>query len=447
MDLLVTDARLWDGTGAPVAEGVDIHVRDGRIEAVGPDLPVPEGARVIEANGATVIPGLVDAHVHLAYDPGAALRNDPDSLHPTLLAHHLRAYLACGVTTVLDPAIPADEVRLVRETLEKGAGPRFLTLGPPLSPAGGYVSVVIPEFPSVSTPADVERMLDENAALGVAGVKLTYEDGLLRPIWPTYSEEMQAAIVAGTDARGLRRFVHAMTVEEQEIALEGLRPHAFVHPPDKHDPEHAKRVADAGVPVMSTLAVLGVLEYGWDPDMLDDPLLQLTVPEVELETADDPELVRDFEKRMIRSASPRIGGAAGLAASFAFRRGPVEKRVQAQSEAVLGLHEAGATVVMGSDSGNWPVMPYEFHGPTSIVEVEMLGRAGLTNEEALLAATRNAAQLLAPDGDFGTVTIGKAADFLVVDGDPLTDLEALRSLRYTVRGGEAKTPAEWMAAP
>lgn len=446
MDLIVVEARLWDGTGAPVQEGVDLWVQDGRIVSIGPDLAVPEGARVIDARGATVIPGLVDAHVHLGFDPGAGLRDDPASLHATLLAHHLRAYLACGVTTVLDAAIPADEVRRVREALREGPGPRFLTLGPPLSPTGGYVSVVIPTFPSVATPAEVERLLDENVALGVDGVKLTLEDGLLRPVWPTYAEDVQAAIVAGTDARGLRRYVHAMTVEEQGLALDGLAPYAFVHPPDEHDPAHAARVASSGAYVVSTLGVLDVMEYAQHPERLDDPLLRLTVPEIELRTAGDAAAVRTFKRRMIETTLPRLRPLSGLLAAVAFGPRSLEARVRRQSEAVRGLHDVGVPIVMGSDSGNWPVIPFEFHGPSSIREVELLGRAGLTPEEALLASTRDAARMLGPDAAFGTLEVGRAADFLVVEGDPLTDLRALRTLRYAVRDGDARTPAEWMQA-
>ncbi len=447
MDLLVTHARLWDGTGSAVQADVDVWVHDGRIAAIGSGLPVPEGARIVEARGATVLPGLVDAHVHLAFDPGAALRGDPAELHPTLLAHHLRAYLACGVTTVLDPAIPEAEARLVADTLAGGApGPRFLTLGVPFSPAGGYPAVVIPSFPSVASPAEVEAVMDTNVSLGVVGVKLTVEDGLVRPVWPLYTDQVRAAVLAGAAARDLPVYVHAMTVAEQGLALD-LDPHALVHPPDRLDDELVARAAASGVWVMTTLSPLDANRFAFHAQALDEPLVASTVPPIELATAADPELVREYEKRMIRTALPGLSPFAGLLASVVFREGPVEKRLRRTEEALRALHAAGVPLVMGSDSGNWPVIPFEFHGPTSIRELERLGAAGFAPEEVLLMATRNPARMLADDADFGTLEVGHVADLLIVDGDPLTDLGALRSLRLTVRAGDARTPSEWMRGP
>ncbi len=150
---------------------------------------------------------------------------------------------------------------------------------------------------------------------------------------------------------------------------------------------------------------------------------------------------------MIRTAAPRIGGLAGLAVRVAFREGAVEKRIRHTEEALLALHAAGVPLVMGSDSGNWPIIPFEFHGPTSIRELERLGMAGFTPEQALMMATGTPARMLGSEAEFGMLTVGSAADFLVVDGDPLADLGALRSIRLTVRAGEARSPAEWMATP
>lgn len=98
---------------------------------------------------------------------------------------------------------------------------------------------------------------------------------------------------------------------------------------------------------------------------------------------------------------------------------------------------------MGSDAGNWPIIPFLFHGPTSIRELELIGLAGFTPAEALTAATRTPAEMLGLQSEIGGIRVGGIADLVVVDGDPLADLTALRHLRWTVRAGDARTPAEW----
>lgn len=445
ISLLILHATLWDGTGAPEYQA-DILVQDGLIAAIGQNLVAPEGARVLDASGATVIPGLVDAHVHLPLDPGARFRQTTPEEHAALLDAHLRAYLACGVTSILDPAIVPEELALVRSHLAAGVpGPRFLTLGTPISPKGGYVAVVIPAFPSVSTPAELDAALDLVASQDTVGVKTTLEPGFGRPIWPVYSPELREQIRTGAAARGLTIYTHAMSAETQRMAIDELGARVLVHPLSHPDAEFAQYAAEREVTEISTLAVVDSFRTGWSPERLDDPLVRLVVPPVELATARDPKVVRAFEREFVHTALPRLPqwGALirlGLRASV----GPTLRK---QMAALRQLADAGVPIVMGSDSGNWPVIPYEFHGPTSLREMELLGEAGFSPAEVLTAATLAPARMMGIEAEQGTLEVGKVADLLIVDGDPLTDLGALRHLRYTVRAGEAKTPQEWAAAP
>ena len=101
-------------------------------------------------------------------------------------------------------------------------------------------------------------------------------------------------------------------------------------------------------------------------------------------------------------------------------------------------------IVAGSDSGNWPIVPYQFHGPTSVREIELLGAAGFTPAEALAAATRVPATMLGLEPEIGTIQVGKHADMIIMRGDPLQDLRALRTLEWVVKDGVARTPAQWM---
>ena len=92
----------------------------------------------------------------------------------------------------------------------------------------------------------------------------------------------------------------------------------------------------------------------------------------------------------------------------------------------------------------WPDAIFHFHGVQTPREVELIGGAGLTAMEAIQAATIQSARMLRVDDEIGTVEVGKRADLVIVGGDPLADLRALRDVRWTVRDGVARTPEEWM---
>ncbi len=439
--LLLIHAALWDGTGAPIQEDTQILLVDGRIAAIADDLSAQAeaaGARTLDLTGLTVLPGLIDAHVHLSMDPGAAWRQDSPAEHREALSAHLRAYLACGVTTVLDPAVLPDDLALIRATLDAGApGPRYLPLGTPFSPPGGYVASVIDGFPSVATPADVEAQLNEAAGQALSGIKVTMEDGFYAPIWPMHSDAILEAIQTGAAARDLPVYVHAISPDEQQRALDTLSPRAMVHPLDRPDRRTISALAAAGVYEITTLATAGMMRIAGQPLWMESPLIALTVPLREQMTAFNPRTAAAFNEAMIRNTFPHLPFKAAIARSGLPLR-QAEARLRHTAAALHAMDDAGIPLVMGSDAGNWPVIPYLFHGPSSLFELSLIREAGFSAEESLLMATRNAAQMLGMDGEIGTVQPGRAADLVVVSG-----LEGM-DVRWTIRAGEARTPEGWM---
>src|SRR3954447_19639779 len=125
---------------APPRMGMSILVRDGLIAAIGPEVEAP-GARRLDAEGGTVLPGLIDCHVHLALSPGASQRGDDAEATRALRLRHFRAYLACGVTTVLDTGCPLGSALELQMILRGGQpAPRVLMLSPGITPLGGYAT-------------------------------------------------------------------------------------------------------------------------------------------------------------------------------------------------------------------------------------------------------------------------------------------------------------------
>ena len=107
-------------------------------------------------------------------------------------------------------------------------------------------------------------------------------------------------------------------------------------------------------------------------------------------------------------------------------------------------HAAGIPIVRGSDAGNWPVMPQMFHGPTSVREVELLVLAGMTPLEAIKSSTSIPSEMLEMTNDIGTIEEGKVADIIIVEGNPINDIKALKNIKWTIKNGVAKTPKQWM---
>jgi imidazolonepropionase-like amidohydrolase len=456
-DLVIRNARLIDGTGAPPRDGVTITIRDGRIATIGTE-PGPDGMPAIDAAGATVLPGLIDTHVHLAAAPGGGFRGDTPATLDALNHQHLRAYLANGVTMVLDPGSPIEPVVAAQRWLAAGnPGPRYLTTGPMLRVPGGYGAAAHGELRS---PADVGTMLDRIQAIGGVGVKLNTEHGFA-PFGslPQYPLEIRDAIKDGARRRNLPLYVHAMSEADGAAALD-LGAHAIMHAPmggawagqffgatDVSD-AYAERLAASGAYQLSTLSLLDTWPGGYDTARLDEPLVRLTVPAVELATARDPEAVQRFAVTILGAAVPW---------TFEFTRPWLARQLWsaenlrdglAYSQRNLGkLHRAGVPIVAATDAPSvWPEAMYHFHGPQTAREVELVAGAGLTPMEAIASATRVPARMLGIDAEIGTVEVGKRADLLVVAGNPLADLRALRAVRWTVRDGVARTPEEWMSA-
>ena len=445
-DLLIRNARVVDGTGAAPREATSVLVRGGRIAAIGPALDAP-GAEILDASGLTALPGLIDSHVHFVAAPGSGYRGDSDETISALNERHLRAYLACGVTTVLDAGAYPEVVRDIRARLAGGTpGPRYLTTGPYVRPPGGYGH---PRFGEEADAAAVESKLDLIQSLGGAGVKIALDPGVA-----PFPPEVRDALVAGARRRGLPLYVHAQTEAMQAEALD-LGAHALMHlamgipvlvqGPDLSD-AFVLRLAQSGVYQLTTLSLFETFPSAYPRERLDDPVTALVVPELELATARAPDAADRFAVEVLAFAAPWTFEAIRPALGRVFlARGRVLEAVRQGQRNLRRLARAGVPIVAATDAPSpWPAAVYHFHGVQFARELELMGEAGLSPAEVIVAATRTPARMLGLDAEIGTLEPGKRADLVLVRGDPLRDLGALRGVAFTLQGGVAKTPAEWM---
>ena len=453
--LLIRNARLVDATGAPPREGVMILVRDGWIAAIGDNVAAGD-APLLDAAGATVLPGLMDMHVHFIAAPGGSARGDTRATRLELNRQHLRAYLACGVTTVLDAGIDPLTAREIQLLLARDTpGPRFLTTGPYVRPVGGYGSE---EFGAESTVAEIEAKLDLIQALGGVGVKLAFEKGW-NPLSSLsgFGPELRQAIIEGAARRKLPLYVHATSAQAQEEALAwGARGimHAVwggrwlgqVFAPSDLSDAFVARMKASGAYQVSTLSVIDHWPGLFDRDRLDDALVRRSVPAAELATARDPAADRLFAVGILglfvpwlpEWLRPTIGG-------YLWTPENLREGLHYSQRNLLRLWKAGVPIAVGSDAPSpWPFAPYHFHGAATLREIELLGNAGIPPMAAIIAATRVPAEMLGLAAELGTVEVGKRADLVVVRDDPLRDLRALGTIRWTIRDGVARTPDEWL---
>ncbi|MEE8436068.1 MAG: amidohydrolase family protein [bacterium] len=456
--LRIVHANVIDGTGRPVIHDTSILIRGGRIVEVVKSA-AQEGETVIDAGGGYVLPGLMDGHTHLPTAPGGAYRKDAAAIRTCLFRRHLHGYLAAGVTGVLDNASSIGLVRRLRRYFAGGGiGPRVFYLAPFFTPPNGYFSrtgdrmeTYADLWPPVKTREQVIAHLDKALPLQPVGVKVVIENGFgPLPVFDVFSSKMRAVIREEAAKRGMPLFIHSMSNDAHRMAL-GMKPRTLVHGlffNETADPKVIRAIKKAGVFVVSTVNAFDFPQIQWRQSTLDDPLVKLTVPALEIATARNPRAWRQQNEALAIGHSPSWVPrfVSRLALGVFYGQNSLKKQVNSGQRDIKRLYDAGVPVVMGSDSGNWPGMIAGFHGPGSIREMELLAAAGIPPLETIRAATQTFARMVGQERNLGTLEAGKVADLIVVRSSPLHDMRALRKLDWVVKDGVARRPREWMAA-
>jgi hypothetical protein len=431
--LLLRNVQIADTNGTRHVDAVVI--RGDRIESVGDAPDDWSGLLVMDAQGRTLAPGIIDLHVHLSLIPsGWHLQPDAQETRD-LWTQHLAAYLRCGVTTVLDTGITAPDAHAMLELADRVPAPDIHLLGPLVSPDQGYVNAVLPDFPPAASAQDVRDQLDAFADLDTHGVKITVESGMLRPVWPLYPPD----VVQALQDSGRPLYAHAISDQEATQALDWGAT-GLVHPPSKPSAELVQRLVDEQIPVTTTLGVFDSMLWGVQPERFDHPMIGV-VPQVELDAALDT----DWRKESARTVADHVlptapGPVRGLIGRSFQNERMLQGQVDAALEGVLALYEAGVPLSMGSDSGNWPVFLYQFHGLSSQLELELLTQAGIPPHAVMDMATVNPATVLGLQDDRGQVAPGMRADLLLLDGNPLEDPTAWSRIQWILAEGAPVAP-------
>lgn len=391
-----TGATLWDGTGAPPVEHATLVVRDGRVAAVG-QAAVPAGARVIDLSGLWIIPGIVDAHTHVTGRWAPRFVTDPERR----ILEDLRLFALYGVTAV--NSLGGGGAASIR-IRERQATP--LLRDARLRVAGPVITA--------TTPDEARAWVDRDAALGVDWIKFRMDDNL--GTVEKMPMEVARAIIDRAHELDLSVASHIFYLDDAKALLRAgtdLIAHSIRdRPVDREVVRLLRRRKVCYVPTLTR--EVSNFVYARRPTFFDDPFF--------LEYADRDEMTRltrhDFQVKMRESP-----------ASARYRKA---LRVAQRNLRILAA--AGVPIAFGTDAGPAGRFPGYFEH----MELKLMADAGLTPEEVLLSATSTAARC-AGFSHTGSLEPGKWADFLVLERNPLENIENTRSLRSVyIAGNEVR---------
>ena len=430
-------ATLIDGTGrAPVPDAI-VVIEGDKITAAGPasSVTVPTGARVLRLSGKTVLPGLIDTHMHINGSGGGLV--DPREFTPQAAANNLKAYLKFGVTTVFDiagnPFLEQQKAALASGKIE---GPRLFGVKYGITQPGAHpmglleeyklVDLLGPVYPLVTTVDQAKAAIAKIAADKTDGVKIFYSRSAF-PGTTSYDSDKEKlsravlnTLIEEAHAKGLRVFGHiAWPSEAREFVEAGGDVLAHnISMAETGAEEVYQLMAQRNAALIPTLAQAEA-NYALmiDPYALEK--LRGRVWDVILDSIADRQSV----------ARARLNNRAYVA--------DVRRSLEISMNNLRRAVRAGVKIAMGTDSGNAGAI----HGALASRELELMVASGMTPMEAIVAATRNAAEVIGKGETLGTLEAGKLADLVVIDSDPLRDIGAMREVSLVVRGGQVIDPA------
>lgn len=386
--LVFNNVRVFDGE--QTREQAQVIVENGLIREVGTDLRIPARARVIEGEGKTLLPGMIDAHAHV--------RSAEDSRHA----------LVFGVTTGLDMGAEPERLAAIESAMREGGAHNYadvLSSGWMVTSSRGYGGVYYRDLPTVDREEDADALVTSLVETGSEYIKIAYPVGSSErsgDVRNQLTEPTMTAVVAAAQRHGKLTVVHVNTYEAaREVAEAGATGLAHLFTDKTADEELADLLIEKGVFVIPTLTVYEGM-WGtspWGAQLVNDPRVMPYL---------DPAEIGDL--------SSLLGGKDN------------QRRYEQwlnMVESVRVLHRKGVPILAGADIAGVTAGPG--YGVSLHRELESLVFAGLSPQEALASATSVPARVFGLD-DRGRLVPGARADLVLVQGDPTVDITATRDI-------------------
>lgn len=399
--LVIENARVLIGNGE-IKEHASVVISGDHIKSVTQEPVQGTDISRIDASGETVLPGLIDAHVHLGPGP----YRDSAKVYSYLngpVYDVLQTFLNNGVTTVRSTGGHWPMEKHLREKLTQGvvSGPRLITSGPIFTMKGAHPATTIcaPENDfcrstlarEVTKPEQARKAVHKLAEEGVDFIKLV-SDTINHQV-PYPPDSLIKAIIEQGHQDGLKVVGHVASHKDM-ISYVHMGMDGFVHPPlEPVSRHHTQKLGELfsrkEIPVTTTLS----------PSLFFHPTDSV------------------------------LSG-----------KGPVYKALEQQSEHMLELTRDGVMIVAGTDWRTGSDHPALQPGAMMITEMKMLRWGGMSQKHIIKTATANAARALEMGDQIGTLESGKLADVIIVNGNPLQDITALKNISTVIKGGKVINP-------
>jgi hypothetical protein len=427
VSIVIEGGKLVDGTGKPPVENAAVLIEGNRFKTISRkgQFPYPKTAKVISADGKTLLPGLWDTHVHYR-----------DWMAELFLAH--------GVTTILDLGNPSTWILAQRDGVAKGKirAPRIFACGDPIGEGHGKRGDV---KGFAEAHALARRLLDE----GVDALK----------VWAHCTTDMLKVVAEEAHAAGRKVIGHLGVITARDAVLNGLDclAHATGLPMSAvKDSEKAQWMLNQEIKRLQTMIIgePGITAWGLFAMMEEDTFDEVAEFLVSRHVRIEPDFVyrwqlasrrreeREYED-FITFSDPRLSYIPPVTLTRNMRAWQVYRRLNEQQLNELSegyekfqkfLHRfvrAGGEVDIGTDTSEGRMPGKGVHR-----EFEFLVDAGFSPKDIIVWATKGSAEFIGKGDELGTVEPGKIADMIVVNGDPLADIRALGKIDTVIKNGE-----------
>lgn len=425
--IAIVGATIVDGTGGAPFQA-DVLLRGGRIAAVGPNLALPQDARIIRAEGQTLLPGLFDLHTHL-----------PNATVPGITGDwpkHLAAYLYCGVTSVVDFGTYPETFEPMRRLLGSGAieGPRLHLAARMTTPGGHGAEGGRGDFFTLEaqTPREARDAVRRVVPYRPDAIKV-FTDGWrynTAPDMTSMNQETLSALVEEAHKNGIPVLTHTVTLERAKVAARAAVD-VIVHGiGDREvDNELIELMRAKGTAYVSTLAVYEPrgrnLLSPLLPAVLEPAVRESVAPALPAPGARDDGGKAPAQQRAARTARTIRPDASESATAQR------NQRWRNLLYNVSALKTAGIRLGVGTDAG----VTGTHHGWATVHELQLLVAGGLSPAQAITAATFDSARALRVDNERGSVTAGKVADLVLVSGAPHQNISDIELIARVFLGG------------
>ncbi len=434
--VLFQNVKIFVGDGTVIQNGA-VFVKNGKIAEVFQTPPVDTkafNAAIVDGSGKTLIPGLIDMHVHIGA-PGGVYQDASKYMYPNATERRLAAYLYSGITAVRSTGDFLDQSLALRSEINSGAylGAEFFACGPLFTAPGGHPTELIKNFPESmrktaekqfvrlpNSPDEARLQVDSLKKAGVDCIKAVLESGSAGfGLFNHLDPAIYRAIIAEAQKEGLPSATHTGNSED------------------------VKEAADAGTSSVEHGSMTDLIPPATFAEMKRkgiayDPTLSVFEAAMDSKTGNTEPLTRSLVQQV--GPADLLSDTRAMLQKQKATGKPDEWRVSLErlNQNLLRAYRAGVLLITGTDAGNMLVI----HGPTVQHELELWVKAGIPAAVALEAATYNAAKVLRADNRIGLIQKGRDATLVLLDGDPLQDISNTERISQVMFRGERVARSE-----